>query len=134
MESSTNILDPSYEQKDLFQGFKDEHAWIKKMRFLYSPNNKYNMYLKYEGMSSGTQELAAGSQALCSDSCLHSCSQCGTSHEPRLLLVRSAAHLRQTRRFLSVIWDVVSVTDDHFFVIAPTLYYICTRDVPRSTY
>ena len=40
MESSTKTLDPSYKQKVLFQGFKDESVWIKKMRFLYSPNKK----------------------------------------------------------------------------------------------
>ena len=78
-------------------------------------------------MSSDALELSAGSQTLSSDSRLHSYSQCGTSHERRLLLVRSAAHLRQTESLAAFfLWsgDVGSVTDDHFFVIVPTLYYV----------
>ena len=31
MESSTKILDPSYEKKVIFQGSKDEDVWIKKI-------------------------------------------------------------------------------------------------------
>ena len=102
MESSTKILDPSYDQKVLFQGCKDDHVWIKKMRFLNSPKYFLTIACK-ESRSSGTLELAAGSQALSSDSRQHSYSQCGTSHEPRLPLVPSAADLRQTRRLLSAV-------------------------------
>ena len=74
-------------------------------------------------MSSGALELGAGSQALSSDSRLHSYSECGTSHEPRILLVWSAAHLRQTRRFLSALIRHRS----HALQLR-------ARDAPRSTH